>query len=75
MRGTLPVVLKVLQRLRPHRGLFALAILQVLLIGVLELAKPWPLKLVVDNLIAETAEGVELESRQPLPSPQERAPA
>jgi ATP-binding cassette subfamily B protein/subfamily B ATP-binding cassette protein MsbA len=51
MRGTLPVVLKVLQRLRPHRGLFALAILQVLLIGVLELAKPWPLKLVVDNVL------------------------
>src|SRR5258706_1635897 len=51
MRGTLPVVLKVLQRLRPHRGLFGLAILQVLLIGVLELAKPWPLKLVVDNVL------------------------
>ena len=33
MRGTLPVVLKVLQRLRPHRGLFALAIVQVLLPG------------------------------------------
>jgi ATP-binding cassette subfamily B protein len=52
MRGTLPVVLKVLARLRPHRGLFAAAVVQVLAIGLLELAKPWPLKVVVDNVLA-----------------------
>ena len=51
MRGTLPVVLKVLGRLRPHRALFAVAAAQVLLIGVLELAKPWPLKVVVDDVL------------------------
>jgi ATP-binding cassette subfamily B protein/subfamily B ATP-binding cassette protein MsbA len=51
MRGTLPVVLKVLARLRPHRGLFVLAVLQVLATGLLELAKPWPLKIVVDNVL------------------------
>jgi ABC-type multidrug transport system fused ATPase/permease subunit len=33
MRGTLPVVLKVLARLRPHRALFGAAVLQVLAIG------------------------------------------
>src|SRR5262245_16824505 len=51
MRGTLPVVVKVLRRLHPHRGLFAAAVVQVLVIGVLELAKPWPLKVVVDNVL------------------------
>jgi len=57
MRGTLPVVLKVLARLRPHRALFATAVLQVLLIGLLELAKPWPLKVVLDNVLAHTPTG------------------
>jgi ATP-binding cassette subfamily B protein/subfamily B ATP-binding cassette protein MsbA len=51
MRGTLPVVLKVLARLRPHRALFTSAVVQVLLVGVLELAKPWPLKVVVDDVL------------------------
>jgi ATP-binding cassette, subfamily B, bacterial len=51
MRGTLGLLRKVLQRLVPYGGLFAGAILQVLLIGVLELAKPWPLKIVVDNVL------------------------
>ncbi len=51
MRGTLPVVLKVLGRLRPHRPLFVGAVVQVLVIGVLELAKPWPLKIVVDDVL------------------------
>ena len=54
MRGTLPVVLKVLRRLHPHRVLFATAVVQVLVIGLLELAKPWPLKIVVDNVLGGT---------------------
>ncbi len=54
MGGTLRVVAKVLRRLRPYRGLFALAVLQVLLVGVLELAKPWPLKVIVDNVLGGT---------------------
>jgi ATP-binding cassette subfamily B protein/subfamily B ATP-binding cassette protein MsbA len=51
MRGTLPVVVEVLRRLRPHRTLFAIAVLQVIAVGLLELAKPWPLKMVVDNVL------------------------
>jgi ATP-binding cassette subfamily B protein len=49
--GTLRIVAKVLARLRPYRWAFTGAILQVLLIGLLELAKPWPLKIVVDNVL------------------------
>ena len=45
------VLRKVLARLTPYRALFLLAVLQVVAIGVLELAKPWPLKLVVDNVL------------------------
>ena len=45
------VLRKVLARLAPYRALFLLAVLQVVAIGVLELAKPWPLKLVVDNVL------------------------
>lgn len=51
MGGTLRLVAKVLRRLRPYRALFALAVVQVLLIGLLELAKPWPLKVIVDNVL------------------------
>ena len=51
MGGTLRVAAKVLRRLRPYRGRFALAVLQVLAIGLLEVAKPWPLKVVVDNVL------------------------
>jgi ATP-binding cassette subfamily B protein/subfamily B ATP-binding cassette protein MsbA len=57
MRGTVPVVVEVMRRLRPHRALFAVAVLQVLLVGVLELAKPWPLKIVVDNVLGGTPLG------------------
>jgi ATP-binding cassette subfamily B protein/subfamily B ATP-binding cassette protein MsbA len=49
--STLRLVAKVLQRLRPYRWAFAGAVLQVLLIGLLELAKPWPLKIVVDDVL------------------------
>ncbi len=58
MSGTLPVVGKVLRRLRPHRWLFASAVLQVLVIGFLELAKPWPLKIVVDNVLGGKPLGI-----------------
>jgi len=37
--------------LRPYRALFAFAVVQVLLISGFELLKPWPLKLVVDNVL------------------------
>jgi ATP-binding cassette, subfamily B, bacterial len=42
---------KLCKRLRPYRWLFAVAIVQVVLIGALELLKPWPLKLVVDHVL------------------------
>lgn len=51
MGGTFAVIRKVLQRLRPYRFAFGGAITQVLLLGLLELAKPWPLKIVVDNVL------------------------
>ena len=51
MRDTLWLARKILQRLHPYRAAFLAAIAQVLLIGVLELAKPWPLKIIVDNVL------------------------
>jgi ATP-binding cassette, subfamily B, bacterial len=39
------------KRLRPYRWIFAVAVVQVLLMGALELLKPWPLKLVVDHVL------------------------
>src|SRR5262250_491373 len=58
MSGTIPVVAKVLSRLRPHRWLFAGAVVQVLAIGLLELAKPWPLKIVVDDVLGGRPLGI-----------------
>ena len=45
------LLLQVARALRPYRGAFVLAILQVLLISVLEILKPWPLKLVIDYVL------------------------
>src|SRR5207247_3873785 len=42
---------KVLGRLAPYGGRLGAAIAQVLAIGFLELAKPWPLKVIVDNVL------------------------
>jgi ATP-binding cassette, subfamily B, bacterial len=49
--STLRILRKVLSRLTPYRGLFLLAVVQVVGIGVLELAKPWPLKVIVDDVL------------------------
>src|SRR5688572_15426695 len=49
--STLTILRKVLSRLTPYRGLFILAVVQVVGIGVLELAKPWPLKVIVDDVL------------------------
>jgi ATP-binding cassette, subfamily B, bacterial len=56
--GTLRVIGKVLRRLRPYRWAFAFAVFQVLMVGVLELAKPWPLKVVVDNVLSHRPIGI-----------------
>ena len=39
------------QLLKPHTGLLAIGILAVLLEGVANLAEPWPLKIVLDNVL------------------------
>jgi ATP-binding cassette, subfamily B, bacterial len=40
----------ILQRLRPYRWRFAVAVAQVFVMSALELLKPWPLKLIVDHV-------------------------
>src|SRR5437870_4740150 len=57
MGSTVRLLRKVLRRLVPYRGPFLGAIGQVLLIGLLELAKPWPLKIVIDNVLGGRALG------------------
>jgi ATP-binding cassette subfamily B protein/subfamily B ATP-binding cassette protein MsbA len=42
---------KVLPYLRPCRGAFVLALVQLLVINALELVKPWPLKIVIDDVL------------------------
>jgi len=42
---------RALSYLRPYRVPFLVAFLQVALIGALELLKPWPLKVVIDNVL------------------------
>lgn len=44
---------KVLIYLKPYRRTFVFALFQLLLIGALELAKPWPIKLVIDNVLGQ----------------------
>jgi ATP-binding cassette subfamily B protein/subfamily B ATP-binding cassette protein MsbA len=61
MVQTLRVIRKVLARLAPYRWPFVFAVLQVLAIGALELAKPWPLKLVVDSVLGGQAPGLGLD--------------
>src|SRR5207244_4017934 len=51
MGTSVRLVRKILGRLVPYQWLFASALLQVLLIGVFELAKPWPLKVIVDDVL------------------------
>ena len=39
--------------LRPYWAVFAFALLQVFLISALELLKPWPLKIIIDNVLSD----------------------
>jgi ATP-binding cassette subfamily B protein len=41
----------VMRRMRPYAGLLAIAIAEVLLMAALEILKPWPLKIVIDNVL------------------------
>ena len=48
------LLLQVARYLRPYRGAFVFALLQVVLISILEILKPWPLKLVIDYVLPRT---------------------
>lgn len=39
--------------LRPYRGLFLFALLQVAIIAAAELLKPWPLKVIIDHVLGQ----------------------
>ena len=45
------VYILVMRRMRPYAGRLALAIAEVLVIAALEILKPWPLKVVIDNVL------------------------
>jgi ATP-binding cassette subfamily B protein/subfamily B ATP-binding cassette protein MsbA len=49
--GTVRVYSQSVRYLRPYAGRFALAVAEVLLIGAVEVLKPWPLKIVIDNVV------------------------
>ena len=59
--------LKLLPYLRPYRLRFLWALAQVFLIGGFELLKPWPLQVVIDNVLSGKAVGfAPLEGWSPL---------
>jgi len=49
--GTFKLYGEVFRRMRPHLGYFAFAIGAVALTSLIEILKPWPLKLVIDNVL------------------------
>ena len=48
-----PLVRRLVQYLRPYRLQFALAVAQVFSMSAFELLRPWPLKIVVDNVLGD----------------------
>ncbi len=50
--GTARVYSESVRYLRPYAGRFTLAVAEVLLIGAVEVLKPWPLKIVIDNVVS-----------------------
>jgi ATP-binding cassette subfamily B protein/subfamily B ATP-binding cassette protein MsbA len=48
------LLVQVARALRPYRGRFLFAILQVIALSILEILKPWPLKLVIDYVLPRT---------------------
>ena len=40
--------------LKPYLPAFVFALIQVIFISALELLKPWPLKVIIDNILSET---------------------
>jgi len=49
--GTFELYGHALRRMRPHLGRIAIAVLAVLLASSTEVLKPWPLKIVIDNVL------------------------
>jgi ATP-binding cassette subfamily B protein len=49
------VFLQVVRQLRPYRGVFLFAVLQVVVLSALEILKPWPLKIVIDYVLPRAA--------------------
>src|ERR671910_1192196 len=45
---------KVRSYLKPYLPAFVFALVQVIFISALELLKPWPLKVIIDHVLAET---------------------
>jgi len=50
---TLGVLRRVARYLRPYRGRFLLQLLLVAVLSAAEIAKPWPLKIVVDHVLGD----------------------
>ena len=51
LMSTLGLIGEVLRRTRPHLGRLVLAVICVMLAAALEVLKPWPLKVVIDNVL------------------------
>ena len=49
--GTARIYAQVLTEMRRHAGRLALAVAEVLVISLLEVLKPWPLKVVIDSVL------------------------
>ncbi len=49
--STLRLYMMVIRRMRPYAGRLAIAIAEVLLMAGLEILKPWPIKIVIDNVL------------------------
>jgi ATP-binding cassette subfamily B protein len=67
--GTLGLIGVVLRRTRPHLGRLALAVVCVMLAAALEVLKPWPLKVVIDNVLRGTPLGAAWPARAARLSP------
>ena len=52
MSGTRGIYGEVIRRMRPHLGRFVLAIAGVGLGAAMEVLKPWPLKILIDNVLS-----------------------
>ncbi len=61
--GTLRLLGNVLSRTRPHLGRLLLAVLGVVLAAALEVLKPWPLKIVIDNVLRGAPPGAAWPAR------------